>query len=83
MFFIRAILKIFSFVESWNVPFNSAPPVLNRTFHLSTHENIRTIALISIHYLYSTQYFLGRKKVTTIFNRRTLLTEYNRVVAWS
>ena len=26
---------------------------LNRTFHLSPHENIRTIALITIHYLYT------------------------------
>ena len=26
---------------------------LNRTFHLSTHENICTIALITIHYLYT------------------------------
>ncbi len=26
---------------------------LNRTFLLSTHENIRTIALINIHYLYN------------------------------
>ena len=25
---------------------------LNRTFHLSPHENICTIALITIHYLY-------------------------------
>ena len=25
---------------------------LNRTFNLSPHENIRTIALITIHYLY-------------------------------
>ena len=26
---------------------------LNRTFHLSTHEHIRTIALINIHYVYN------------------------------
>ena len=26
---------------------------LNRTFHLSTHEHIRTIALINIHYVYT------------------------------
>ena len=26
---------------------------LNRTFHLSPHENISTIALITIHYLYN------------------------------
>ena len=28
---------------------------LNRTFHLSPHENICTIALITIHYLYKIQ----------------------------
>ena len=28
---------------------------LNRTFHLSPHENISTIALITIHYLYTIQ----------------------------
>ena len=29
---------------------------LNRTFHLSPHENICTIALITIHYLYNIQH---------------------------
>ena len=43
--FIRAMVRIFSFGERWNVLFN-------RTFHLSPHENILTIALINIHYLY-------------------------------
>jgi hypothetical protein len=51
--FIRAMVRIFSFGERWNVPFNSAVASLNRTFHLSPHENILTIALINIHYLYS------------------------------
>jgi hypothetical protein len=37
----------------WNVPFNSAVASLNGTFHLSPHENILTIALINIHYLYT------------------------------
>ena len=31
---------------------------LNRTFHLSTHEHIRTIALINIHYLYNISLFI-------------------------
>ena len=39
---IRAMVRIFSFREKWNVP-----------FHLSPHENILTIALINIHYLYT------------------------------
>jgi hypothetical protein len=51
--FIRAMVRIFSFGERWNVPFNSAIASLNRTFHLSPHENILTIALINIHYLYT------------------------------
>ena len=49
--FIRAMVRIFSFGERWNVPFNSA-------VHLSSpHENIFTIALINIHYLYTMQLY--------------------------
>jgi hypothetical protein len=44
--FIRAMVRIFSFGERWNVPFNSAVASLNGTFHLSPHENILTIARI-------------------------------------
>ena len=33
---------------------------LNRTFQLSPHENICTIALITIHYLYNTCYLLTK-----------------------
>jgi hypothetical protein len=51
--FIRAMVRIFSFGERLNVPFNSAVASLNGTFHLSPHENILTIALINIHNLYS------------------------------
>jgi hypothetical protein len=51
--FIRAMVRIFSFGERWNVPLNSAVASLNGTFHLSPHENILTIALINIHYLYT------------------------------
>ena len=50
---IRAMEIIFSFGERWNVPFNLADPLLNGTFHLSPHENILTITLINIHYLYT------------------------------
>ena len=42
---------------------------LNRTFHLSPHENICTIALITIHYLYIKIYFRRNKK-----QKRLLLT---------
>ena len=41
--FTRAMVRIFSFGERWNVPFNSAVASLNGTFHLSPHENILTI----------------------------------------
>jgi hypothetical protein len=45
--FIRAMVRIFSFGERWNVPFNSAVGSVNGTsVHLSPHENILTIALI-------------------------------------
>ena len=44
--FIRAVVRIFSFSERWNVLFNSAVASLNRTFHLSSHENSLTIARI-------------------------------------
>ena len=52
--FIRAMVRIFSFGERWNVLFNLAIASLNRTFHLSPHKNVLTIALINIHYLYNT-----------------------------
>jgi hypothetical protein len=57
--FIRAMVRIFSFGESWNVPFNSAVASLNGTFHLSLHENILTFALINIHYLYNMIHMFG------------------------
>ena len=56
--FIRAMVRTFSFGERWNVPFNSAVASLNGTFHLSPHENILTIALINIHYLYNITWIL-------------------------
>ena len=51
--FIRAIVRIFSFGERLIVPFNSAIASLNGTTNLSPHENVLTIALINIHYLYT------------------------------
>ena len=44
-----------SFRERWNVPFNSASPCWMQHFIFHTHENICTIALINIHYLYTIQ----------------------------
>jgi hypothetical protein len=41
---------------------------LNGTFHLSPHENILTIALINIHYLYNIWLIYSH-----ILNRRALL----------
>ena len=55
--FIRAMVRIFSFGERWNVPFNTAVASLNRTFHPSPHENILVIPLINIHYLYTMQQY--------------------------
>ncbi len=54
--FIRAVVKIFSFGERRNFPFHSAVASWNGKFHLSPHENIFTIALINIHYLYTILY---------------------------
>ena len=51
MFFICAIVLIFSFSERCNVLFNLALP--GRTFHFLPHQNICTIALVTIHYLYN------------------------------
>ena len=63
--FIRAMVRIFSFGERWNVPFNSAVASLNGTFHLSPNENILTIARINIHYLYR----VSQKKTLRKLNR--------------
>jgi hypothetical protein len=49
---MSAMAKIFSFGERWNVPFNEATAELNGTFHRSPNENILTIALKNIHYLF-------------------------------
>ena len=49
--FIRPMVRIFSFGERWNVPLNEAK--LIGTFHLLPNDNILTVALINIHYLYN------------------------------
>jgi hypothetical protein len=64
--FIRAMVRIFSFGERWNVPFNSAVASLNGTFHLSPHENILTIALINIRYLYIVRKFYAARSTVGI-----------------
>ena len=46
MFFIRAMVRIFSSGERWNVPLNETIAQLNETFHLPPNENILTIARI-------------------------------------
>ena len=51
-FKVNTLLRIFSFGERWNVPFNETTAELNGTFHLSPNENILTIARINIHYLF-------------------------------
>ena len=51
--FIRAIVRIFSFGERVIVPFNSAIASLNGIINLSPHENILTVTLINIQYLYN------------------------------
>ena len=51
MLLIRAMVQLFSFGEM-KCSIQRGFASLNRTFHLSPHENICTIALITIHYLY-------------------------------
>jgi hypothetical protein len=66
------MVRIFSFGERWSVPFNSADASLNGTFHLSPHENILTIALINIHYLYNIGpfYLFASKYMTSTYNEK-------------
>jgi hypothetical protein len=80
--FIRAMVRIFSFGERWNVPFNSAVASLNGTFHLSPHENILTIALINIHYLYTIRHCMYKTihHYTTLYNNtQGYATLYNTI----
>ena len=59
MLFIRGMVDIISFSELQKSRLmlykrnNECFASLNKTFHLSPHENICTIALITIHYLYN------------------------------
>ena len=54
--YIKQIMNVFPFVQ-WNKYFHSVKDELfhstQLTFHLSPHENISTIALNNIHYLYA------------------------------
>jgi hypothetical protein len=47
--FIRAMVRIFSFGERWNVPFNEATAELNGTFHLSPNANSQRVQRIPLH----------------------------------
>ena len=58
--YIKQIMNVFSFVQ-WNIYFHSVKDEMNHSTRLRlvewkissfTHENICTIALINIHYLY-------------------------------
>jgi hypothetical protein len=49
---MSAMIRIFSWGERWNVPFNEATTELNGTLHLSRNDNILTIARKNIHYLF-------------------------------
>ena len=60
MFFIRAILRIVFIRWKTECSIQLRSASLNRTFHLSTNEYIRTISLINIHYLYSILLVQGR-----------------------
>ena len=74
--FIRAMVRIFSFGERWNVPFNSAVASLNGTFHLSPHENILTIARIKTFIICITFHFtkyLGHFLKKLLLNRNYFL----------
>ena len=49
---MSAMVRIFSRGERLIAPFNEAIAELNGTINLSLNENILTIALINIHYLF-------------------------------
>ena len=62
---IRAMVRIFSFGERWSVPNQLGFASLIGKLHLSPNENILTIALINIHYLYNKQLSL---RLSSIIN---------------
>ena len=64
MIFIRAMVRIFSFGERWN------------EHSISPHENILTIALIKIHYLYTIQHYIYKAIYDTKQHYATL---YNSI----
>ena len=49
---------------------------LNGTFHLSPHENICTIALINIHYLYTNVHSIGKLNLLRKLLNFTFLSQY-------
>ena len=55
---IRAMERIFSLGERWNDSIQLGFASLSGPFYLSPRENILTIALINIHYLFPIQQFL-------------------------
>ena len=77
MFFIRAMEQIFSFGERWwSIQLGFAS--LNGTFHLSPHENICTIALINIHYLYNNDFWQWLLRVTLALSRAAFARKLKR-----
>ena len=70
---MSAIVRIFSWGERRNVLFNEAIDELDKTFHLSPHENILTIALINIHYLF---YIYNTKIGYCFSNKNNLLKNF-------
>ena len=54
---------------------------LNRTFHLSPHENICTIALITIHYLYNIHFVNNFVSLQNIdLDKGYILMQFSRVL---
>ena len=53
---------------------------LNRTFHLSPHENICTIALITIHYLYNIDFPFETPTAARTTNE--IIAKFDNVAVW-
>ena len=62
---IPAMVRMFSFGERLISSFNSGIASLNETINFSTHENILTIALIKINYLYTIYHWFQPEKIIT------------------
>ena len=59
---------------------NEAIAELNRTFHLSPHENILTIALINIHYLYNIAWWCGLARSKAVNIKKLQLVQNAAIV---